>query len=276
MIKLILTDMDGTLLNGEHNVPDQTVETIIQLKERGIRFGVASGREYENIRAYFPEFAEEMIFIADNGTLVYDGSEEIYVDCMETEAVIKIIEALRRIPNAWLVLCGKDLTYIECKQENKEAILAVAHNFYKNIVPVEDAVECAKQKEILELSIFCEKSAAEAAKQLEWVKEEHQLFVSGLNWIDILNKTAGKGNALKKIQARYGWKPEECMAFGDYLNDKAMLEQVGESYAMANAHPEILATAKYQAPSNEEGGVIRVIRERFGLDTAAGTEEIGK
>ena len=137
-------------------------------------------------------------------------------------------------------------------------------------------MECAKQKEILELSIFCEKSAAEAAMQLEWVKEEHQLFVSGLNWIDILNKTAGKGNALKKIQARYGWKPEECMAFGDYLNDKAMLEQVGESYAMANAHPEILATAKYQAPSNEEGGVIRVIRERFGLDTAAGTEEIGK
>ncbi|RRD95881.1 HAD family phosphatase [Clostridiales bacterium COT073_COT-073] len=263
MIKLILTDMDGTLLNSEHQVPLQTMETIRQLHGKGIRFGVASGREYANIRAYFPELADEMIFIADNGTLVYDGQEEIYVDCMDTEAVIQIIQAIRMIPDTWLVLCGKEMTYIECRAEERQAIAEIAYNFYKNVELVEDAVIYAKQKQILELSVFCINGTGQVEAQLQWLKDDFQLYVSSSNWIDILNKSAGKGNALKKVQARYGWKPEECMVFGDYLNDKEMLQNAGESYAMANAHPEILKTAKYQAPSNEEGGVIKVIRQQL-------------
>lgn len=266
MIKLILTDMDGTLLNSRHQMPEKTLETVKWLQGQGIRFGLASGREYENIRSYFPGLEDELLFIADNGTLVYDGLEEIYADPISSQGVIQMVEAIGQIPETWSVLCGKDLTYIECPPQKREAIEALAPNFYKNIQLVEDACAIARQKTILEISIFCERDTRPVEEALAWVKQDYQLYVSGKNWIDILNKSAGKGNALKKIQAKYGLKPEECMAFGDYLNDKEMLENVGISYAMANAHPEILQVAKYKAPSNEEGGVIRVIRRYFQLD----------
>lgn len=266
MIKLILTDMDGTLLNSQHQIPENTIETVHWLYEHGIRFGVASGREYENIRSYFSEFEDRLLFICDNGTLIYDGKEELYVDEIKTEAIIKMIESIHQVPDTWLVLCGKDRTYIECPESKREQIKAVAKNFYKNIVLVEDAIACAKERIILEISIFCEKDAKEVARQLEWINRDYKLYVSGQNWVDILNKTAGKGNALKKIQDKYQLSPEECMAFGDYLNDKEMLENVEESYAMANSHPEILEIAKHHTLSNDEGGVIKAIREYFYID----------
>ena len=74
-----------------------------------------------------------------------------------------------------------------------------------------------------------------------------------------------KGEALRGVQRMLGIRPEECMAFGDYLNDCELLDAVGESYAMENAHPALKRIAKYIAPSNDEDGVMRVLRERFDL-----------
>ena len=74
-----------------------------------------------------------------------------------------------------------------------------------------------------------------------------------------------KGMAMRGLQRMLGVEPEECMAFGDYLNDCELLEAVGESYAMENAHPQLKAMAKHIAPSNDDNGVIRVIKERFSL-----------
>lgn len=266
MIKLILTDMDGTFLNSAHQMPDKTIETIRELQSRGIRFGVASGREYPNLRSYFQEIAKEIIFIADNGTLVYDCDKEIYVDCFEKEEAKRILEKLRHVPNAWVVLCGKDRTYLECKKEEQKRVLDFVHHFYYDIVMVEDAMELVEKQEILEFSVFCEEGAKNVIDKLDWAKEDYQIFVSGEFWIDILNHSAGKGNALKKIQEKYGFKKEECMCFGDYLNDKDMILNAGESYAMENALPEIKAVAKHIAPSNEQGGVISVLRQYFALD----------
>ena len=70
------------------------------------------------------------------------------------------------------------------------------------------------------------------------------------------------------IQQKLGISPEECMAFGDYLNDCELLQAVGESYAMENAHPALKKLARYIAPGNDDNGVMRVVRERLGLAEA--------
>ena len=265
MIKLILADMDGTLLKGNHQLPEKTMDTIRQLMNRQIRFGIASGREYSDLRKYFPELADEMIIVSDNGTLIYDKTEEIYLDLLPADEVERMVKEFRKLPGVWIVLCGKKMSYIECQEEKREMIAAIAHNFYENVELTEDVCARTKDDQIMEISIFCENGAAMTAPQLEWLKKDYQIFVSGPNWIDILNKSAGKGNAVKRLQERYGLEPEECMAFGDYFNDMEMLKNVGESYAMANAQPEVQAVAKYIAPANEEGGVIQMLRQRFEL-----------
>jgi hydroxymethylpyrimidine pyrophosphatase-like HAD family hydrolase len=74
-----------------------------------------------------------------------------------------------------------------------------------------------------------------------------------------------KGRAMRMLQEIKGVSPDACMAFGDYLNDLEMLQSVTESYAMENALDEIKRVSKHIAPPNDENGVMRVVKERFGV-----------
>ncbi len=87
----------------------------------------------------------------------------------------------------------------------------------------------------------------------------------GEHWVDVMKPGVTKGGAMRGVQKKLGITPEECMAFGDYLNDCELLQSVGESYAMENAHPRLKEMARHIAPSNDEDGVMRVIRREFGL-----------
>lgn len=90
-------------------------------------------------------------------------------------------------------------------------------------------------------------------------------MVSGQVWVDIMGTTADKGHALADLQREMGISPEQTMAFGDYGNDIEMLRRAQWSYAMADAHPDVKAVARFVAPSNDDAGVTRTIREVLGL-----------
>ncbi|MBO9659671.1 MAG: HAD hydrolase family protein, partial [Chitinophagaceae bacterium] len=86
-----------------------------------------------------------------------------------------------------------------------------------------------------------------------------QVKVSGKIWLDLSHQLANKGRALQAVQQQLNISVEECMAFGDYLNDVEMMQQAYFSYAMSNAHPEVKKAARFEAMSNEENGVGQVI-----------------
>ena len=91
------------------------------------------------------------------------------------------------------------------------------------------------------------------------------ITLSGEHWVDVMKPGVNKGCAMRGIQQKLGISAAECMAFGDYLNDCELLQAVGESYAMENAHPALKALARHIAPSNDENGVMRVVRAALGL-----------
>jgi len=74
-----------------------------------------------------------------------------------------------------------------------------------------------------------------------------------------MNATVNKGVALRNLQAALGVTPAQAAAFGDYLNDLELLQGADWSYAMADAHPDVVAVARHRAPSNADDGVISVI-----------------
>ena len=94
---------------------------------------------------------------------------------------------------------------------------------------------------------------------------DHSVILSGANWVDVMKPGVNKGRAMRMLQEIKGVSPDECMAFGDYLNDWELLQSVTESYAMENALPELKAIAKHIAPPNDDRGVMRVVKERFGV-----------
>ena len=82
---------------------------------------------------------------------------------------------------------------------------------------------------------------------------------------NVMKPGVNKGRAMQMLQSIKGISPDKCMAFGDYLNDWELLQSVTESYAMENALPELKAIAKHIAPPNDDDGVMRVVKECFGV-----------
>ena len=122
MIKIIFSDMDGTLLTSEHNLPEGFDEMIAELKKRGVIFAPASGRQYFSLIKTFPQYKDEFIFLADNGTLVMRSDKEMFSQPMKNEIALEILHAADEIENILRVYCGKNNAYIKDFQDVKEAI----------------------------------------------------------------------------------------------------------------------------------------------------------
>lgn len=127
----------------------------------------------------------------------------------------------------------------------------------------------AVDDDVVKVAVYDFDSAAETtAPALERFTATHQVVVSGQHWVDVMSATTHKGAALERVQEALGVTPAQTMAFGDYLNDLELLDRADWSYAMENAHPDVLARARFRAPSNLENGVVRTVCEVLGLDLA--------
>jgi len=266
MIQYIATDMDGTLLDSQKRLPEEFESVVHALKQRGVRFIIASGRQTATLRRDLGDLSWDLILFAENGTVVTEGSERLFVSPMEKADVRRVLEKTRGMEGVHIVLCRPDVAVIE--EGAPEEFTRNVEMYYESSQIVPDLLAaCDEFDDVCKIAFYDEGDAEHHEYPLlkEWFEESLSVLLSGYSWVDLMRPGVHKGSAMKKFQELKGVRPEECMAFGDYLNDKEMLEAVGESYAMANGLPEIKAVCKFVAPSNDENGVMRVIKERFSL-----------
>ena len=125
-----------------------------------------------------------------------------------------------------------------------------------------EALESALETdEIVKIALYIgDCKAAETVSAFAGLEPRFHPVVSGPDWIDIANASVSKGAALRSVQERYGLSPDECAGFGDYMNDYTLLQSCGESYAMANACAELKSVAKHLTVSNDDDGVMKILR----------------
>lgn len=257
MIKLIATDMDGTLLTTEKEFPPHLFNVIDRLHERNIKFAVASGRQYYTLLKDFEPVKDEVTFICENGALVFDKGENIFCDAMAYEDIAKCIEIIRGIENAYPILCGVDSAYIE---DDHQEFNQNADMYYARCERVDNLLEAAKKDRICKIAIFdTEDAQVNTYEQVKQLNDTYKVSLSGHQWVDIMNPTVNKGEAMRLIQKKYDISYDETMAFGDYLNDYEMMQTCYYNYAMENAHDELKSICNFRAPSNDENGVIVTI-----------------
>lgn len=257
-IKLIVSDMDGTLLNNSHEVSQEFFELFRKLQEKGILFVVASGRQYYSLMERMEPIKDELTYIAENGAIVMEKGAEVYIRPMDLEVVHKVIRKVRELGRKYLVLCGKKQAYIE---RTDPEFMKPFLEHYEKFVVVDDLLE-VKDDVFLKLTI-CDLSGAEehSLPFVEHFRNQLQVKLSGKIWIDFTDKEAQKGNALEALQEMHGIQKENTMAFGDYMNDMELFERASYSYAVENAHSEVKEAAKYQTKSNNDKGVEIVLRK---------------
>ncbi len=257
MIRLIFSDMDGTLLDENGNLPAEFGTVYARLKERGIRFAPASGRQYASLVQTFAPWRDEMIFLAENGTLVMEGGSELFSHPVDTSLALAVMRTGERLPRVHSVYCGKKCGYLHAV-DNTESFRTELAKYVSDSVVVEDfaAVDDVPIK-----MAFCDPTGNAAQTiypTMQQYADRMQVTLSSAEWVDVYAQGVSKGVAAQRVQERFGITPDECVAFGDYGNDLELMDAVTYSFAMENAIPAVQERARYRAPSNREHGVMAV------------------
>ena len=259
--KLVITDLDGTLLKGDDIVPENYLKLMRKLKTHGVKFAVASGRQYGIIKQLFKDDYQDMLLIGDNGAAIYDGDELIYKNVLDKTLVDKYRALILSQPQFGLLYAGIKTSYCESEDPTLQFNLRRYCHYPCKYLNLEDMLQ---HDEIGKMAIY--NFDGQSQKNLAFFKDyfnEADFVASGTNWIDITPLGTSKGEALKFIKDYYHYTNHDVYAFGDYNNDLSMLKEAYYSFAVDNATKEVKEIANFSCPSNLEEGVIVTLKEHF-------------
>lgn len=243
MVKLIASDLDGTLLqNGAREISAEAIDYIKKLHEYGVVFAAASGRQYPNLRRLFAEVQDEIVYICENGALVKYKGQTLSKTVMDRKTGMEIIRDIQAREHCEVLLSGEETSYLVPKTE--QYLEHMKHHVGNNVTLVRDFAEV--EEEFLKISVY-EHRGIEYSSDYFYDKWSGvaKTTVSGACWMDFVAPGVNKGNALKKIQQLLKTTKEDTMCFGDSYNDLEMFQDSLYSYAMTGANSEIRAKARY-------------------------------
>ena len=251
MVKLIASDLDGTLLqNGARDVNSIVFDQIRTLKEHGIMFAAASGRQYLNLRRLFTPVQDDIAYIAENGSLCIYNEETISKGIIEQDLAYRILDEVARYPQYNCIISGERVCYSTSK--NPEFYNHMV-NVIKNHMKFIDDPKSEIPEPILKIAV-CDYNGTDACEKhlKEMFSSDIKVVTSGNLWVDFICPTANKGSALKNLLDHLHIDAKDCVVFGDQYNDVEMLKTAGTRYAMANAAPGIDKYATHVTDSVEK------------------------
>ena len=257
MIRLVVSDIDGTLIpDGYHTLKPRMKELVLELKEKGITFVAASGRQYHSMKKLFDGVEDEVIFVAENGAYVVCRDKELEENAMDKALAEKLIKELRQLEDCFLTVSVKDSLYIESKDEEFVDLLV---NGYRNeVTMVEDVL--SHDLNIIKISIYKKEIIDDLAMTIipKW-EDKLKVSLAGHRWLDFMGLKVDKGHSIARIQDLLNISTDETIVFGDNINDIGMLKRAKDSYAVANARQEVKAVAKHITDTHLNDGVIKVL-----------------
>lgn len=251
-VKLIASDMDGTLLDENGQVPPETFDLILALRERGVRFVASSGRRYDRLCDFFSPVKDRMDFVASNGAQVFADGVQIDREVYSHLAIRRLAKTVAMFPNMHLALFDRTKSYL-LDDEDK-----FVREVDKDLPNVERIYELPlPQVSIIKASIFCDDgNVMDNAYVLQ--RELGGLFTfapSGSSYIDAMQPGISKASGIAQVMEYHGIDASEVMAFGDAMNDYEIIRFVGTGCAMANGRPALRAVADRVIGSNIEHAV---------------------
>ena len=258
MIKLIASDMDGTLLDENSQVPPETYDLIRALRERGVHFAASSGRRYDRLCEFFAPVKDQMDFVASNGAQVYADGNLVDREVYSHLAIRRLAATVAMFPNMHLALFDRTKSFL-LDDEDK-----FVREVDKDLPNAERIYELpAPDVSIIKATIFCDDgNVMDNAYVLQ--RELGDLFTfapSGSSYIDPMQRGISKASGIRQLMDYYGIAREEVMAFGDSMNDYEIIRFVGTGCAMENGRPALKAVADRVIGRNRDQAVQAEMRK---------------
>lgn len=263
-IKLVAVDIDGTLVTSDGRITTEVFDAVQEAKKAGVKVVITTGRPIAGVKTLLEELKLNEpgnYVVTFNGGLVQETStgEELLVDSLAYEDYLDI-ESLANKLQVHSHAIDKDGIYTSNRNIGKytvhESTLVSMPIYYRTPEELSD-------KQFVKTMYIDEPEILDAAIQKIPEDFYHRFTIvkSRPFYLELLNKTASKGLAIKHMAEKLGISMDETMAIGDEENDRSMLEVVGHPVVMENGNPELKKIAKHITKSNDESGVAYAIRK---------------
>lgn len=283
MIKLIISDMDGTLLNSHLRISLENQEAIRKATQKGVLFAIATGRHISEARPILSASQISCPIITGNGSAVYDQDGHLqHVYALSTERTLDLLKQIKQFPTLHVELTTIEHVLCEDASSREKVLCDFIKLHHPNITDSEMAtildqqkidspvvivpsliayVQQAKPNTLLKLLIV-NTQRNDAIHQLRQQLDSLDDIAISSSYADNLEinaHSATKGNAVKQLADSFALPLTDVMAIGDNLNDVSMLAVVGTSVAMGNGHPSVKELASDITDTADNHGVAKAI-----------------
>lgn len=261
-INTFIFDLDGTLLNDEHDISDVTAHAINELRDRGFNLVIATGRHINDIRYYLEQLGGGISTITCNGANIHDRNGElIYREGLQQEFITALIPLGNRF-NVHTNIYTDSEWLVSAPCESILAPHVKAKFFYKQIDHSEMLAAAA-----LKIIFYGENSLLQELKKEIDIKHSAlvNLTFSDEHYLEVMQKNISKGHALKFLLNKLSLAATQAIAFGDGMNDIELLNTVAHPVTMGNSSLSLQALfpEAHRAQTNHNDGVARFLREHL-------------
>jgi 5-amino-6-(5-phospho-D-ribitylamino)uracil phosphatase len=249
-IRMIVTDLDRTLLRVDKTISSHTATALRNCQKRGIKVVFATARPKRTITHFFENIPADAV-ILHNGAVIYSGAVQLWHCGISSELTSEILGFIvRDCPKATLSVEIDDILYANFD-------VSTIWDYTKaTLTDFSDLPDKPAEK-----IIVCISSAEDIKSFLKYLPPELYIEINDVKLGLIMNRGATKQAAVKLLADSFGIGLHETVAFGDDYNDLNMLKECGIGVAMENALPEVKAAADYICGTNDEDGVAKWIEE---------------
>jgi hypothetical protein len=261
--RLLVLDIDGTLLTSEKQVSPRTRAAIDQARAQGVRLVLATGRRYPSARPVAEDLGGDVPLVLHNGALVVEGGEVIRCRPLPRAVAVRCVRLAREHGLDPVVHCGQEgegLLIVEGGARKAGLVSHYLERARTHVIEVDDAAALREDpmqvmlgggpEEMGELRPELERIVSGEARIERTVYPRNRVEI-----LDVLHPAVGKAAGVAFLQERYGLRPAETLAIGDNWNDREMLEQAGKGFVMGGADGALLRLGLGLLPTNDDDGV---------------------
>ncbi|SER44061.1 hypothetical protein SAMN04487944_104130 [Gracilibacillus ureilyticus] len=281
-MKLIATDLDGTLLNENHEISEENIQALQLARDTGTEVVVATGRSYSAAKLPLQNAGLDFPIICLNGAKIYDKEERLIRSSPLDKDTCREIQQVCQQNNMYFEVFTNKATYSESREKFLEVMIDIMVSAFPNLTRKDVEAEAAnrfqqeKIETIHDFDALFNREDIEVYKVLAFsmddavldrvrgkLTNEDKLTItsSGFSNLEFNHPDAQKGIAVRIFAEKYGIDMQNVMAIGDNFNDVSMIKAAGFGVAMGNANDEIKEIANYTSKSNRENGVAYAIKE---------------
>jgi Cof subfamily protein (haloacid dehalogenase superfamily) len=245
LIKLIVSDLDGTLLDANKEVSTREFEALHLSRTQGIAFALASGRMRSEMNKIITQIDQNCICISQNGAFIHSSDGQLLQSTYFEPSLARQAYTMTSSPTIVRLICSGEANYISQLTNASDAIQARMFETFRILHHTEEAIE--HELPVCKLSYFGDIQELLTIKRSLELHYGDQLtqFISDIDCLDIMPKGISKGSALLYMLDILNITVDEVACIGDSFNDISMFEVTPHSYAMRHSHPDVKEFARH-------------------------------